>query len=305
MERINTKKAQAEHMRKKSAGVSAERMRKELHDVGFLVTASRLRDSESEHQYAIKINKAGRDCIADLASASELMLPIFQNNPTTKNDKERRGDGRRKQVAVSKVLEGRRPSSSGSSAHTDAAQKVADEGAIEALTKVRRSMKAFVVSLFPGHLLVGGVLILSQAGCAPQHCHMDGLYTSMYTKGHQLVHPLVALSAIYAFDDETYLWLWPRGHKLFERCSPTATLAELQAAGLEPIQCEQVHIPKGHLIVFRQDLPHGGAAYPAHNIRMHAYFEPPGFDHAVDSVGHFSEDFISMLLLPPPPAPTV
>ena len=265
MERINTKKAQAEHMRKKSAGVSAERMRKELHDVGFLVTASPLRDSKSERKRAIKINKAGRDCIADLASASKFMLPIFQSNPTTQDDNERRGDGRRKQVPVSEVLKGRRQPPSGSSAPTDTAQKIADEGAIEALTKVRRSMKAFVASLFPGHLLVGGVLILSQAGCAPQHCHMDGLYTSMYTEeGLQLAPDVlsVALSAIYAFDDDSYLWLWPRGHKLFERCSPTATLAKLQAAGLEPIQCEQVHIPKGHLIVFRQDLPHGGGGLP-------------------------------------------
>ena len=55
---------------------------------------------------------------------------------------------------------------------------------------------------------------------------------------------------------------------------PLSILWAVEDGTLLHIGDQTVHIPTGHMIIFRGDLCHGGAAYSHIHTRIHAYLDP-------------------------------
>jgi hypothetical protein len=100
----------------------------------------------------------------------------------------------------------------------------------------------------PGALFFDELTVLySLPGCEAQAPHSDH-------------HSGSALSIIIALQDDTYLWMWPRGPGV--------------QGGL--LEFQEISIPKGGAVVFAGNAFHCGAPYRNRNVRLHCYIESWG-----------------------------
>ena len=149
------------------------------------------------------------------------------------------------------------------------------------LTGVTRTMKnrskqilfqyrKWVQKLLPGHTVKAPAYLYSLDECEEQDPHFDGnpfLESWRQLQRNQTPLSRVPLSCILALEDKTELVVWPKSFKLTYEFNPSAPTQNEK----EVCEREVVPIPKGSMIVFRQDLTHAGSAYAKDNLRIFAY----------------------------------
>ena len=73
-------------------------------------------------------------------------------------------------------------------------------------------------------------------------------------------------------------WLW-----VVEGCVKGASLEEEDADTWIKDHWKRVHVPYGHVLIFRGDLPHAGCGYINDNYRFHAYAVLGNEDYVADT----------------------
>lgn len=134
-------------------------------------------------------------------------------------------------------------------------------------------MKTLYPSLYPSSPAV----IISKANCQRQARHLDwsGMNSALVSVGCIQDAPVSVLIAI---QEESTIDIWPKSHlviqkymKLKAKNKSKETIRQW-AAGISKIHAIQESIPKGFMVVFRQDVVHAGSAYRRANKRIFQYY---------------------------------
>lgn len=181
---------------------------------------------------------------------------------------------------------------------------------VKSLVSLLGRISTYVRELFPACQLEMNdpVVITSTASCPEQEVHLDG------TDYNRTQHPSwVAncergqpgpLSCILALQPGTSILAWPGGHHLFkvDRVGPCPdtirrdTVLQFKSvisrdpAGGQRIPKRRISIPTGHILLFRQDLPHAGSGYTCNNTRLHMYVEPKGYKRTPNATGNIAKN---------------
>ena len=132
-----------------------------------------------------------------------------------------------------------------------------------------------------------------------QVLHCDSNPTELKNRAH--AHSITrevppSLSVLVAFEADTHIWAISGSDKIVRRMVADPKYVPEQMAAV------RVHIPRGHAIIFSQDLVHSGDGYDAENLRFHMYFDHINTDRQHDTTGYltdlFSERKARMFVLP-------
>lgn len=145
-------------------------------------------------------------------------------------------------------------------------------------------------------------ILISEEGCLPQAAHLDWAF-----EPHSLLEAYkqsncdFPMSAILAVQRNTRIDIWPASHLLFKtyammKYSGKSTDEIKQwASNQQAINAQRVPIPRGCMILFRQDLVHAGSSYQIKNIRMFQFYNTEGmkshkgcinYIHLYDEIKH-------------------
>jgi hypothetical protein len=132
---------------------------------------------------------------------------------------------------------------------------------------------AFLKAKFPRHVPDSPVVLLSEAGCAPQRCHTDYAPDNLNdAAGNDEDMPLACLVVLM---DGTCFDVWP-GAIRFD-------------SGIKRYHM-RLSLNAGDVLIFRGDLAHAGADFPeAANVRVHVYMDPVGLVRQKAGYGERSE----------------
>jgi hypothetical protein len=109
------------------------------------------------------------------------------------------------------------------------------------------------------------VIIHSRPGCQPQAAHCDYIPDETLKAVKDTQMPLAVLIALMP---GTRLKVWPNSAHL--------ALQEPDAIKkVKPIDCVEVALEPGDMLVFRGDFVHAGSGYEADNYRIHYYLDSP------------------------------
>lgn len=220
----------------------------------------------------------------DSATTANITETIFQGDLNTRDAKKVQGDHKRRQLHLDKV-----PTQS--------------DPTLCRLISIRNDALKRVQEIFPHVEETGSVVLHSLPGCETQFVHTDGEAGELQAlpPGNENM-PLAALISI---EERTILRVWPNSHRLFQTIGK-GKYSCIRATGrlpssLEPIPYTRVHIPPGHMIIFRRDLAHAGESYPEStdpdgNVRMHMYLDPKGYVRPDNTTGQISPSIIKYLL---------
>lgn len=149
-------------------------------------------------------------------------------------------------------------------------------GVFQKANKYVDRVKLIVEKTFPTLIPSDLIFLLSLEGCSAQAPHADGVPSKTFYENSP-----IPMSALISIHESTTLTIWPKSHILVHH---SATVHKNTKAPFDPISCEIVSIPAGHVCFFRQDLIHAGSAYASDNVRMHIMFDHPDVDRKKDSV---------------------
>jgi len=109
------------------------------------------------------------------------------------------------------------------------------------------------------------VILHSLPGCQPQAAHCDYIQDETL---QALTDEQMPLAVLIALMPGTRLKVWPHSARL--AFQETDALREIKA-----IECEEVGLEPGDMLVFRGDFVHAGSGYQQDNFRIHYYLDHP------------------------------
>lgn len=131
-----------------------------------------------------------------------------------------------------------------------------------------QKMDDAVRQLFPTLSGFNPVLLHSLGGCAKQQPHIDWPYYNVSIQKHHH-YGSMPMSAVLATESHSKLDLWEKSHHLVKKYIEGDRDQWIH----EPtIRSKIINIPKGCMIIFRQDLVHAGSHYSKENIRLFQYY---------------------------------
>ena len=129
-------------------------------------------------------------------------------------------------------------------------------------TAFEKALRTAVCTLFPSYKEGGMVVLRSDPGCQAQRAHTDYTPTDQNGLAYDWSaenENQIPLSVLVALMDDTYFDVWPEAIRFKEQ--------------QDYIQCKQLRLNAGDVVVFRGDLVHAGGSSSQLNLRIHAYLE--------------------------------
>lgn len=131
-------------------------------------------------------------------------------------------------------------------------------------------------------------LLMSLINCVRQILHCDSNPTEEKNQEHApniTLEVPPSVSVLVAFEADTYVWAIPGSDKIVRQMVADPSFVP------EPMTAVRVKIPKGHAIIFAQDLVHSGDGYDAENLRFHMYFDHVKTKRNGDTTGYLNQLF--------------
>lgn len=118
------------------------------------------------------------------------------------------------------------------------------------------------------------VCIKSMAKCKAQAAHID--YPPPFNENCEISQ--IPINVLVALQDETYLYVWPKSHKVVAMESTRSKNQEDPEKEDQDQEDEIIHMKilemkQGDIVLFRGDLVHAGAKYDKENYRLHCFMD--------------------------------